>query len=170
MEGLALAILIIFSLIGFAAIFFTTFGTLIVLIGSVIYALMTDFSILTVRTLLVLLTLYLCGEVLEYVFIIIGGKKFGASNAAVVGALLGGIIGAILGAGFLGVGLLLGTFLGIFLGAFLVELAVKKDLVKSLKSGAGGVIGRIGSIVAKVIIAVIMLAIMTSKIISHFSP
>ncbi|NQU95083.1 MAG: DUF456 domain-containing protein [Candidatus Omnitrophica bacterium] len=162
MEMLALAILILFSLIGFAAIFFTTFGTLIILIGSIFYALLTGFTIISMKALLVILTLYLCGEVLEYLFVILGAKKLGASNTAVVGAIIGGIAGAILGVAFFGVGIILGTFLGIFLGAFLVELVIHKDLVKSLKAGAGGVLGRVGSIVAKVIIAIIMFAIMIS--------
>ncbi|UCB56448.1 MAG: DUF456 domain-containing protein [Candidatus Omnitrophota bacterium] len=166
MEALALAILIIFSLAGLAAIFFTTFGTLIILIGSLLYALLTNFSIISVKTLIILTIFYLCGEVLEYFFIIIGAKKLGASNAAAFGALIGGIFGAILGAvGFFGVGLLAGTFLGIFLGAFLVELFIQRNLVKSLKSGAGGVIGRVGSIIAKVAIAIIMLSIIASSII-----
>ena len=162
MEMLALTILILLSLIGFAAIFFTTFGTLIILIGSILYALLTGFSIISMKALLIILTLYLCGEVLEYLFVILGAKKLGASTTAVVGAIIGGIIGAILGVAFLGVGIILGTFLGIFLGAFLVELIIHKDLVKSLKAGAGGVLGRVGSIVAKVIIAIIMFAIMVS--------
>ena len=162
MEMLALAILILFSLIGFTAIFFTTFGTLIILIGSILYALLTGFTIISMKALLVILTLYLCGEVLEYLFVILGAKKLGASNAAVVGAIVGGIVGAILGVAFFGIGIILGTFLGIFLGAFLVELIIHKDLVKSLKAGAGGVLGRVGSIVAKVIIAMIMFAIMIS--------
>ncbi len=166
MEVLALVLLILFSLVGFAAIFFTTFGTLIILIGAILYALLTGFSILSIKALLVLLTLYLCGEVLEYVFIIFGAKKFGASNAAVVGAIIGGILGAIAGAAFFGIGLILGTFLGIFLGAFLVELMLKKDVIKSLKAGAGGVLGRIGSIVAKVIIAICMFTIVASRIIN----
>ena len=167
MEILALSILIIFSLIGFAAIFFTTFGTLIILIGAALYTLMTGFSVISVQILLILLTLYLFGEVLEYLFIIIGAKKLGASNAAVVGAIVGGILGAILGVGLFGVGLILGTFIGIFLGAFLVELIIQKDIVKSLKAGAGGVLGRVGSIVAKVLIAIIMFVIMTSEIIAN---
>lgn len=164
----ALVILILFSLIGFSAIFFTTFGTLIIFIGSILYAFLTSFSIISLRTLLVLLTLYICGEVFEYLFIIIGAKKFGASNAAVVGAIIGGIAGAVLGVGFFGIGIVLGTFLGIFLGAFLVELILQRDLIKSLKAGTGGVLGRMGSIIAKVIIAVIMFAILTSKIIHYF--
>ncbi|NQT47134.1 MAG: DUF456 domain-containing protein [Candidatus Omnitrophica bacterium] len=165
MEILALSILVLFSLIGFAAIFFTTFGTLIILIGAILYALMTGFSVLSIKALAVLATLYFVGEVLEYILIITGAKKLGASNAAVVGAIIGGIIGALLGVGFFGIGLILGTFLGIFGGAFLVELILQKDLVKSLKAGAGGVLGRMGSIIAKIVIAIIMLSIMVPRVI-----
>ena len=165
MEISALVILILLSLIGFAAIFFTTFGTLVILLGAVLYAFMTGFSIVSLETLLVLLILYLCGEVLEYFFIIIGAKKLGASNAAVVGAIVGGILGAILGAGVFGIGLILGTLVGIFLGAFVVELILQKNLVKSLKAGSGGVLGRLGSIVAKVIIAIIMFVILALNIV-----
>ena len=166
MEILALAILILFSLIGFVAIFFTTFGTLIILIGSILYSFITGFSIIGLKMLLVLLTLYLFGEVLEYVFIIVGAKKLGASNTAVAGAIIGGIVGAIFGVMFFGVGIILGTFLGIFLGAFLAELIVQKDVIKSLKAGAGGVLGRVGSIFAKVVIAIIMFIIIVSSIIN----
>ena len=168
MELVALAILIIFSVIGFAAIFFTTFGTLIILVGAVLYALMTGFSILGLKIILLLFMLYVFGEVLEYIFIIVGAKKLGASNVAVAGAIVGGIAGAILGVGFFGIGLILGTFLGIFLGAFLVELIIQRDLVKSLKAGAGSVLGRLGSIVAKVIISIIMFFILANQIISNF--
>jgi uncharacterized protein YqgC (DUF456 family) len=167
MEVLALVIVAIFSLIGLAAIFFTTFGTLIILIGAVLYAFLTNFAILTVKTLIILLVLYLFGEALEYIFIITGAKKFGASNKAIIGALIGGIIGAIIGTAFFGVGLIVGTFLGIFLGAFLVELIAKKDVVKSIKAGTGGVLGRIGSIAAKIIIAAVMLFIMFQRIIIY---
>jgi len=164
-EIAALVILTVFSLVGFAAIFFTTFGTLIILIGAVIYAGMTGFSVLGLEALLVLFTLYLVGEVMEYVFVIAGAKKLGASNAAAAGAIIGGILGAVLGAAFLGIGLLLGTFLGIFLGAFLVELILEKDLVKSLKSGAGSLLGRVGSIIVKVGIAIVMLLVMLRRIV-----
>ncbi|MFH1645439.1 MAG: DUF456 domain-containing protein [Candidatus Omnitrophota bacterium] len=166
MEIAALIILIVFSLIGFTAIFFTTFGTFLIFIGSALSAVMTSFSILSFKTILVLLTLYLCGEVLEYLFIIVGAKKFGASNAAVVGAIIGGILGAIFGSLLFGVGLFLGTILGIFLGAFFVELLLQKSFVDSLKAAAGGVLGRLGSIAIKFLIAVIMLIIIISKLIA----
>ena len=167
MEIFALIILVVFGLVGLGAIFFTTFGTLIILIGAILYALLTGFSILSIKTLIILLLLYLTGEVFEYLFVIIGAKKFGASNAAVIGALIGGIAGAIAGIGFLGIGVILGTFLGIFLGALLVELLIHKNLVKSLKAGTGGVLGRVGSILVKVVIAGVIFIIIISRIISY---
>ena len=167
MQILALVIVIIFSLAGLAAVFFTTFGTLIILIGAVTYALLTGFSVITVKTLIILAVLYFIGESFEYIFIILGVKKFGASNKAIIGALLGGVLGAILGSAFFGVGLIIGTFVGIFMGAFTIELFVRKDLVKSIKAGAGGVAGRISSVVAKLIIAGFMLYIMFQRIIVY---
>lgn len=164
MEILALAILVIFSIIGFAAIFFTTFGTLIILIGSIIYAFLTEFSFLSVKVIAILFLLYVIGEIIEYVSIIYGAKKFGASNAGIAGAFIGGIAGAVLGVSFFGVGLIIGAFIGIFLGAFIVELFVKKDVIKSLKAGAGGVLGRLGSIIVKIIIAIVMFIIMAANI------
>ena len=167
MEIVALVILILFSLAGFTAIFFTTFGTLVILIGAIIYAFLTGFSVINMKVLVLLAALYFLGEVLEYILVILGVKKLGASNAAVVGALIGGILGAVLGVGFFGVGIILGTFLGIFLGAALVELIIHRDTIGSLKAGAGGVLGRVGSIAAKSIIAIGMFAVMAHKIATH---
>ena len=159
MEVAALSLLIIFSVLGFAAIFFTTFGTLLIFAGTLLYAFMTGFEPINFQALMVLLILYLSGEALEYVFIIAGAKKMGASNWAIAGALIGGILGATLGTLFFGFGIIAGTFLGIFLGAFLVELIVHRDMIKSLRAATGGVLGRILSIGAKVIIAVLMFAV-----------
>jgi uncharacterized protein YqgC (DUF456 family) len=164
METLALALLVIFSLVGFAAIFFTTFGTLIILIGAVLYALLTGFHIVEMKTLIIIVVLYLFGEIVEYLAIILGAKKLGASNAAIVGALIGGIFGAAIGTAFFGIGLIFGAFLGIFFGAFIVDLILKKDIVESLKSGAGGVLGRLGSVIAKIMIAVAMFVILATAI------
>lgn len=154
-----------FSLTGFMLIFFTNFGTFVILVGCILYALLTKFSIISMPTLLILLTLYLIGEVFEYLCIVIGAKKFGASNKAVFGAIIGGIAGAVLGSVFFGVGLLIGTFLGIFLGAFIIELASKRGLKKSIMAGVGGVIGRVGAIAAKLGIAVVMYTILIINII-----
>ncbi|MFH1359478.1 MAG: DUF456 domain-containing protein [Candidatus Omnitrophota bacterium] len=168
MEIIALIILLVSILSGFVALFFTTIGTLIILIGSVTYAFLTHFDIITVKQLVILFILYLLGETLENFLVIFGTKKFGASNWAVAGAFFGGIIGALFGLALFGVGLVLGAFLGIFLGAFLVELIIRRDLLKSLKAGTGGILGRVGSIVAKVIIAFVMIGILASRIIASY--
>lgn len=167
METLALIVLIIFSLTGFAAIFFTTFGTLILLAGAILYAALTGFSIISIKALFFLGALYFVGEVLEYFSIIFGAKQLAASNAAIGGAIVGGIVGAAFGSAFFGVGLIAGAFLGIFAGAFIVELFVQRDLIKSLKAGTGSILGRVGSIFAKLVIAFAMLFILIKGIINH---
>ena len=164
MEIIALLILGLFGIIGFGAIFFTTFGTFIIFIGILLYAFLTGFSIISFKTLIIIFLLYLTGEVFEYLLVIVGAKKFGASNGAVVGAIIGGIVGAIVGMSFLGSGLIMGTFLGIFLGALVVELFIQRNLIKSLKAGTGGVLGRFSSILVKAFIAIIMLVIVITRI------
>jgi len=154
MEIVALFVLVLFCLVGLIGIFFTPFGTLIILIGALLHGFLTHFSVLTVQTLFVILVLYIIGELLEYVFVVLGAKTFGASNRAIIGAVAGGLAGALVGSLFFGVGILVGTFAGIFLGAFLVELVLKKSLIQSLKAGAGGVFGRVGAIAAKLVIAI----------------
>ena len=155
-------------LTGFFAIFFTTFGTLIIFIGTLAYATITGFRILGLKPLLILLILYLCGELLEYVFIVVGAKKFGASNKAAIGALVGGIVGAMIGLSIAGIGAFLGALLGIFSGAFLVEYLLHRDIIRSIKAGTGGVIGRIGLIFAKMVLVGIMFWVIISNIYPYY--
>ena len=166
MEFFSLIILILFILAGVLATLFLDFGNLIIWIGCLIYAALTGFSVITLKFLIFLFVLYLSGELLEFLFIAVVAKRFGASNKAVAGALLGGILGAVLGAGLFGIGIILGSILGIFLGAFLVELMSKKDLRRSVKTAAGSVMGRIVSVGAKLIIGLIMIALVSYRIIS----
>lgn len=169
MEFPALLTLILFNLAGLIAIFFTSFGTFIIMAGAVLSSMMTGFVLFGMGTLLGIFILYAFGEVVEYLFVILGAKKFGASNAAVMGAVLGGIIGAIMGAFGFGVGIILGTFLGIFLGAFTVEYIIERDFKKSIKAGAGGVLGRAGSVAVKLIIAFIIFTIMIFRVLTYLS-
>ena len=164
LETAALVLLILSGFLGFLAVFFTGFGTFIILLGAVAYAWLTQFQTITLPLLVILLVLYLIGEILEYFLVVMGAKKWGASNWAVVGALAGGILGAASGMAFFGVGIFVGTLVGIFLGAFLVELMIKRDVKGALKAGAGSLLGRVGSIVIKVFIALIMFIIMGMRI------
>ncbi len=164
MEVLALIALSVFCLAGFTAIFFSSVGTLVIFAGIFLYSFLTGFDVIKVNVLILLFIFYLFGELAEYLFVIIGAKKFGASNAAAAGAVIGGIAGIIGGFFFAGAGLFLTVILGIFLGAFLAEFIGNKNFIKSVKSGAGGVIGRIGSIGVKVVVAIVMLGIVAANI------
>ncbi|MFH1799705.1 MAG: DUF456 domain-containing protein [Candidatus Omnitrophota bacterium] len=163
MDFLAYAVLILMCLAGFIAVFFTGPGTLLVLLGAVLFAIMTRFSVLDPWTLVLLLALYLFGEFMEYAATVIGAKRLGASNTAIVGAIAGGIFGAVIGSGWFIVGIIPGTLIGIFLGAFVLELLVRRDWRQSLKSGIGSLVGRAGSLVAKVAVVLCMFAVMAIK-------
>lgn len=172
MEPLSIAgfaILLICSIAGTAAIFFTTFGTFIILSGVILFALFTDFYYLGFRELIYLFMLYILGELMEYLFIVLGAKRMGASNAAIAGAIIGGIVGAGMGTLFLGVGIFIGTLSGIFAGALLVEMLVRKDLGGSVSAAFGAVAGRLGAVLAKVIIALIMFVIVYNSIFHRFN-
>ena len=163
MEITAATLLLIFAIIGFIMVFFSSWGTLLIMLGAAVFSFVTNFQVIDVKTLVILFILYLAGEVLEYIFIILIAKKLGASNIAVAGAIVGGILGAIFGASFLGVGTALGILMGLFLGAFMVELLIQRDLVKSLKAGLGSVLGRLLSIATKIAIAAVMILIIAAK-------
>lgn len=163
MNFLASTVLILCCLAGLFLVFFTGPGTLLVFFGAILFAFMTRFSVFDFRTLLILFTFYLFGEIMEYAAMVIGAKRLGASNTAIVGAIVGGIFGAVIGSGCFVVGIVPGTMIGIFLGAFALELLVKRDWKQSLKSGIGSLVGRIGSIAAKFIVVLCMFAVMTLK-------
>jgi len=153
MELVALVVYFVFIITGLFAIFFTTIGT----IGVLIFALMTGFNVITFQDTILIFFLYILGEVVEYFSIVVGTKAFGGSNKAVIGGLVGGILGATLGMSFFGIGLFAGTILGIFLGVFVIEIVRGKKFLTSLKAGAGGIVGRFGSIIAKLMIAIVMI-------------
>jgi len=169
MEWVALGILILLSLVGFTANFFTGIGTLIILLGAVLYAAMTGFSILSLKTLLLLGALYVCGEIFESVSTIVGTKQMGGSNKSAVGGVIGGLLGVALGALVLGVGAFPGMLLGLFLGTALVELVIRKDLRQSLKAGVGSLLGRVVSIAVKTVIALTMIVITGLQIGNHWA-
>ena len=167
MEFLAYAVLILLCLAGFISVFFTGPGTLLVFLGALIFAFMTRFSVFDLWTLLILLAFYLFGEFLDYAAMVVGAKRLGASNTAIVGAFAGGIFGAVIGSGIFVIGIIPGTLIGIFLGAFVLEWIVRRDWKQSLKSGIGSLVGRVGSLVAKGVVLLCMFVVMAVKFLHH---
>jgi len=156
MQIAAILMLASIYLIGFAAIFFTSVGTLIILLGVLIFSMITGFKVISLQALAIMLGLYLIGEILEFFLGFWGARRFGASNRAAWAGMLGGLMGAGIGSFFLGVGAFLGTIIGIFAGVLIVEKASKKGWKQALTAGTGGILGRLGAIVMKVMIALIM--------------
>lgn len=168
MELFALILLILFILAGFITVFFAAFDTLIVLIGAVLYASLTRFAIVSFKTIMIMVILYISGELLEYICVTVGIKKFGASNKAVIGAIIGGMLGAAAGLAIAGIGTVVGLFTGIFLGAFMMELVSKKDLIKAVKAGTGGVIGRLSLIAVKIVLICVMASVILVPVLRHY--
>jgi hypothetical protein len=154
-----LSLYIALILFSWLFIFFGGFGTVLILIFSLIYALLTGFEIITAKVLIALTLLCLAGEVFDYVFVYLGTKIGGASKKAAWGAIMGGLIGAAVSLVSYGVGLIPLTLVGIFLGAFVVELNEKKDVLKALKAGLGSLVGRFSAVLFKALLGIVIVGI-----------
>lgn len=154
-----LFLILLFSIICFAGVFsnlFTNYGNLIIFLAALIYACVENFQNFSPPFLFLLLGLYAAGELMEYLCMVLGMKRFGGSKEGVLGAfigsLLGGLLGLVLG-GVLAIPLL---FVGVFLGAMAAELYCHRDMSRSVKAGIGGVLGRFASLFAKVLVGFFM--------------
>lgn len=165
----AYIVFIILCLAGLIWSAFSGMGTLLIFIGAFFIGWVTDFQIINIAVLTILLSLFVLGELLEYLLVLWGAEKFGASKKAAWGALIGGILGGFIGL-FLGaVGVFPMILLGIFLGGFLVELENRKDVKQALKSGAGGIFGRFGAVLTKVFITLVMITIVVYNILGRIN-
>lgn len=134
------------------------FGNVIIFGAALLYAFLTGFYPLGIRELLVIGILYGVGELLEYVFTILGVKWLGASRISGWMAIIGTVIGAIYGGTLIwGIGVVVGGFLGAILGAFITELIVKGKPGLALRAGIGAFVGKVGAVFVKLVIAVIMI-------------
>jgi uncharacterized protein len=163
-ETFAIVLLILVLCGAFLLELFGLFGTLVVFIASLLYALLTQFQLITPSVLATLLVLYLLGEVLEYGLVMVGAKAFGASRKAGIWAVIGGILGAFLGLFMGGIGIFPGALMGIFLGAFLAEWGIQKSMGRSTLAGIGSIVGRFSAIFSKAIICLVMIAIICARL------
>jgi uncharacterized protein YqgC (DUF456 family) len=101
-------------------------GVPLVFISGLVYAIATDFEVVSGLTVGLLGLFAAVALVLDFVATAYGARRFGASNWGTAGGAIGGILGALIGALFLGVGalfgLVLGSIGGVFLGEYLKRL------------------------------------------------
>ncbi len=126
-------------------------GTPLILAGTVIYAVATDFDPVGPWHLLILVGIAAVAYSLDYLAGAAGVKKLGGSRWAMLGAVFGAIIGVFFGA--------LGLILGPIVGAVLMELMISKEIRTSLRSGVGTVLGMLLGLVVKFSLAVVMVCL-----------
>ncbi|MFP4630563.1 MAG: DUF456 family protein [Candidatus Acetothermia bacterium] len=157
MAVLAVALFLPISLAGLALLPVGVPGTFVVVGASALAGLLSGGELVGFELFLVFLGLAVLGEILDWTFSLVVGKKYGASAPGLVASFIGAIAGAIAGLPLPLIGNLIGAFLGAFAGAFIVELFLRKDAGQAMKSGLGVMFGKVFGSVFKVGIGTFMI-------------
>ena len=139
-------------------------GPVIVLTGIIIHKIWVPES--SAHWMLILIAGVFVGItfLLDYVFTILGAKKFGASRKGAVGALVGGFVG------FFIPPFLIWLIIGPFVGALIGELLDGQNLQRASRVGWGSFLGTIAAYVSKLTICfLIIAAFMVNTVFSSFS-
>jgi uncharacterized protein YqgC (DUF456 family) len=126
-------------------------GTVLILAGIALHALVTGFDPIGPGRLLILALLTGIAYALDYVAGVLGVRRFGGSRWAVAGAVVGALVGLFFG--------LPGLVLGPLLGAVVAELAYTRRIDVSARAALGTVAGLLVGAVAKIGIGLAMIAL-----------
>ncbi len=165
MEILYAVLLVIFLLAGLIAVPFGFPGTFVILAAAFLYALVTEFAVITWQTLGVLLGAALLAEGAEAVTGLVGARRYGSGKLGVAASIVGGIAGAVLGAPILfGLGAIPGALAGAFGAAVLAELVQGRSSREALRAGWGTFLGRLAGTAVKGALAVAMAVICLQRV------
>ena len=121
-------------------------GTFLIAVTMLIWGWLTDFHLVTVGVILVLVGVSILLEVMELLLGGIAARYYGGSSRSAVCAIMGGVLGTIVGAGvLLLIGALAGLLAGSYLGAFLSEAMSGKPISESNRVALGTVLGNVAS-------------------------
>ena len=135
----------------------------------VIYAFITDFTVLSVVMTSWLVGAILAGELVESVAAYWGAKKEKGSVYTMVSAVVGGVLGAMAGTAILPViGSLAGAAIGVFAATYAMEYYVTGDVKKAERVAKGAVMGQLTGMIAKLCIAVVVAFTMFYYILKSF--
>jgi uncharacterized protein YqgC (DUF456 family) len=147
------------------SIFLSIPGNFIVFLNTLLYGVVTDFDNLSFSFLLIVFIIAILIELLEYLIIAFGARKYGASKLGVVGAIIGGIGGSISGFFFSPVlGAIIGGFIGVMVGTIAIEFLRGKYLREALYATYGALLGRVGGLTVKAIGTVTLVVIVANRI------
>lgn len=124
-------------------------GTPLIVIGAVIYGYSTHFTTFSITDLVILGLLSLFAEGVDYLFSLIGAKKFGASKLG----LIGGMVGLFIALFTIGP---MGIIVGPIVGAILAELLVGRPMDQAVRVGIGSLLGVLGGMVMTFVVSLVM--------------
>ncbi|MEE9554682.1 MAG: DUF456 domain-containing protein [candidate division Zixibacteria bacterium] len=122
--------------------------------AALIYAILTDFAVISAQTVIIFAILAVFSVILDWIATALGVKKMGGSYFGMFGAFLGMILGLLLP----GVGVI-GFIIGAFVGAFLFETLLGKESKAAFKAGLGSFIGFLAGGVLKFVIGAAMIGV-----------
>lgn len=161
MTPLAYLLLVLAQLAGLLLIPFGLPGIWIQAGALIAYAWWTDFAVVGLVPIIIVLFLALLAEIAEF---LLGGrfaKRYGGSRRAAFGAIIGGIIGAVMGLPIPLIGSIIGAFVGSFAGAAIFEFTTGRGVGPAARAGWGAFVGRVVATALKsgvgVLIAVLSL-------------
>jgi hypothetical protein len=153
-------VLFVLSQVGGVALAAVTLpGSVLVLLGAVVFSAANGWHRPGWQVLILLAVLATIAELLDNVLSMYGVKRYGGSGRSAVlgglGALAGAIIGGIVIPIFI-VGSLIGAFAAGFAVAYWLEMKAGKEKGEAMRAGWGAIVGRVMGATAKVIITMVM--------------
>ncbi|MDO8430271.1 MAG: DUF456 domain-containing protein [bacterium] len=152
-----LAEILLISL-SFAFILFGAIGVAVPLLpgvpmawlGLLFFGYATDFSVITLKLILIFFIFTILTMVLDALMPVLGAKKYNASQYGILGSFLGFVIGIM----FLGpIGIIVGPFAGVFIG----EILSGRTQNEAIRSAKGALIGFLAGSAVKLALILVML-------------
>lgn len=166
MAGILINIIVCIGLL--TGIFFTLVtlpGNLFIVVLSLGYAVYDGFVHVTYQTLIVMMALFMTGELAEFIAGALGAKKQKASTRAAVAAVMGAVLGGIAGTALLPVvGSVIGAVTGAFVASYAAEYSKTNDAEKARRVGISVMKGQAVGMIFKIVIAVGMAALIIAKL------
>ncbi|MDO9067235.1 MAG: DUF456 domain-containing protein [Geobacteraceae bacterium] len=126
-------------------------GAPLLFLGLLFGAWAEGFTYIGIGTLLILAVMAAMTYVVEFAASLLGVKKYGGSNRAMIGAALGGFAGLFMG--------IPGILVGPFVGAVIGELSLQRSLDQASRAGFGTVVGMAIGVAGKLAIGIAMIGL-----------
>jgi len=126
-------------------------------LGLLLFAYATEFSVITLKAVIIFLILTVLVMALDIAAPLLGAKKYRASKYGTLGAFGGTILGLL----FLGpIGIIVGPLAGAFLGEFFSG----RNSKEALQSAKGTLIGFLASSLIKLVLVLVMLGFLIAAL------